>query len=899
MSDYLPFVVVGLTTGSVYALAATGLVLTYKTSRIFNFAHGSMATVVSLLFLALVYRGRLVWGFAAALAIMVIAPLLGMAFELLGRRLSPLSTEAKVLATIGLILFINGAVALWGSDAYSPESTVGPPHLPAFLVRIGGVNVGVDQIIIVAVGLVAAAILHLVLERSSIGRSMRAVVDNPELLGLVGGSPRNALRAGWALGIGFVGLSGLLLVLSPSYGLPINSLGALVLQAFGAAAIGGFTSLALTYAGGLAIGVIGAVSTKFVAQIPVLMGLPVSIPFLVLFLVLILRPSHLAPEQTTRAISGPRAVINVSRIWKWPIGAVLIVGLILIPVSRSVHLIYVGNLGIAYAMIFLGLGLLVRTSGQVSLCQIGLSAVGATAFVRVADGLGWPWFGALAFAGFAAAAVGVFVAIPAIRVAGIYLALATFGFGALLEQLVYPTRLMFSEGSVTGVPRPVIGPFDASDDITFFFVGLSLLGVALVTVLAIRRTRLGRLLRALGDSPVGLATLGTSINITRVAVFSISAFLAGVGGGLIVSQERFLVTGPFASGDSLILVAVLLTLRLGEPFSSLLAAGAFVIIPSFLGARAQVWWLDIGFGTAAVVVAVAHTAGWAPRWQWAPAVSGRWGYTQKRASGAVARRSPNPTVPTGSGLEIQDLTIRFRGLTAVDGLELCAPLNQITGLIGPNGAGKTTTFDFCSGLVPAVRGRILLNGRDLSSMGPSARARHGLGRTFQRVELFESLTVRQNVALGYEGGLAGAHPISHIVARPSHASRMRESTATALELVGIEGVAEREVNTLSTSERRLVELARCLAGDFRFVLLDEPSSGLDASETRRYGLILHEFVTERGIGVLLVEHNMALIKEVCSTVHVLDFGHVIYSGDVAGAWESDAVRRAYLGVTQR
>jgi ABC-type branched-subunit amino acid transport system ATPase component/branched-subunit amino acid ABC-type transport system permease component len=898
MSDYLPFIVVGLTTGSVYALAATGLVLTYKTSRIFNFAHGSMATVVALLFLALVYRGRLVWGVAAALAILVIAPLLGTAFEVLGRRLSPLSTEAKILATIGLILFIDGAVALWGDEAYSRRSTVQPPQLPGSLVRIGGVNIGVDQIIIVAVGLVAAGVLHLVVERSSIGRSMRAVVDNPVLLGLVGRSPRNALRVGWALGIGFVGLSGLLLVVSPSYGLPVGSLGSLVLQAFGAAAIGGFTNLPLTYVGGLAIGVIGAVSTKFVAQIPLLMGLPVSIPFLVLFLVLILRPGHLAPERTTHAIPSRPRIIKVPRLWKWPIGAVFLVGVIMIPTSRSVHLIYVGNVGVAYAMIFLGLGLLVRTSGQVSLCQLGLAAVGATTFVRVADGLGWPWFGALAMAGLAAAAVGVIVAIPAIRVAGIYLALATFGFGALLEDLVYPTRLMFSEGSITAVPRPVIGPFNANDDVTFFFVCLSLFAIMLVAVLAIRRTRLGRLLRALGDSPVALATLGTSINITRVAVFSISAFLAGVGGGLIVSQERFLVTQPFASTDSLTVVAVLLTLRLGEPLSSLLAAGAFVVIPSFLTGRAQVWWLDIGFGAAALIVAIAHTARWVPRWQWVPAVPGGRRFTRTSSPRPLSRRSPNPIVPTGSGLEVRDLTIRFQGLTAVDGLELCAPLRQITGLIGPNGAGKTTTFNYCSGLVPAVRGRLLLNGRDLSSMGPAARARHGLGRTFQRVELFESLTVRQNVALGYEGGLAGVHLVNHVVTRPSHASLTKESTATALELVGIEAMAERDVDTLSTSEKRLVELARCLAGDFVFLLLDEPSSGLDASETRRFGLILQRVVAERGIGVLLVEHNMPLVRDVCSTVHALDFGHLIYSGKVAEALESAAVRRAYLGVTR-
>jgi len=223
MSDFLPFVVIGLTVGSVYALAATGLVLTFKTSRIFNFAYGSFAAVVVLLFFALVYRVGLPWQLAAAVAVLGIGPLLGAGFELLGRQLSPLSTEAKILATIGLQLAITGVAILWGNRVYSRRALSDQPRLPGSLVRIWGVNVGVDEIIIVAVGVAAVLFLHLVLEYSSLGRSMRAVVDNPDLLSLTGRSPHTALRAGWAIGIGFVGLSGLLLVLSPSYSVGVTA----------------------------------------------------------------------------------------------------------------------------------------------------------------------------------------------------------------------------------------------------------------------------------------------------------------------------------------------------------------------------------------------------------------------------------------------------------------------------------------------------------------------------------------------------------------------------------------------------------------------------------------------------------------------------------------------------
>ena len=331
MHNFLPFIVIGLTTGSVYGLAAVGLVLTFRTSRIFNFAHGALATVAVLLFLALVYRAGLAWQVAAAIVILVIGPLMGGGFELLGRRLSPLSTEAKVAATIGLVLLIEGAVTLWGQDVYSARASHVHPSLPGSVVRILGVNVGADQIIIVATGLLATALLYVVIERTTLGMSMRAVVDNRELLSSTGRRPTTALRAGWALGIGFVALSGLLLVISPSYSVSPTSLGALVLQAFGGAAIGGFSSLPLAYLGGVVIGVASAVSTKYVADVAWLSGLPPSIPFVVLFVVLILQPRKLAAESTVRAIPPSRRTVELPSVGKVALALALVGAVAAVP----------------------------------------------------------------------------------------------------------------------------------------------------------------------------------------------------------------------------------------------------------------------------------------------------------------------------------------------------------------------------------------------------------------------------------------------------------------------------------------------------------------------------------------------------------------------------------------
>jgi len=247
-----------------------------------------------------------------------------------------------------------------------------------------------------------------------------------------------------------------------------------------------------------------------------------------------------------------------------------------------------------------------------------------------------------------------------------------------------------------------------------------------------------------------------------------------------------------------------------------------------------------------------------------------------------------------NGLAVDQLTVRYGGLTAVDGISLHAPAGRLTGLIGPNGAGKTSTFNALTGLARADAGRVTLNGSDISHVSPQGRAQRGLGRTFQRLELFDSLTVGQNVALGREAHLAGSNPIRHLFATTGERRDVGAAVEDALELSGLADLAAQPVAVLSTGQRRLVELARCIAGQFRILLLDEPSSGLDDTETRRFGAILRR-LTERGLGILLVEHDMALISAVCDHVYVIDFGKPLFDGPPAEVLAADVVRAAYLG----
>ena len=247
------------------------------------------------------------------------------------------------------------------------------------------------------------------------------------------------------------------------------------------------------------------------------------------------------------------------------------------------------------------------------------------------------------------------------------------------------------------------------------------------------------------------------------------------------------------------------------------------------------------------------------------------------------------------GLSIQGLVVRFGGLTAVDGQTLNAPRGRITGLIGPNGAGKTTTFNACTGMLRPTAGRVSLFGEDVTRLPPQARALRGLGRTFQRMELFDTLTVRENVRMGKEGAMAGRNPLRHLRAARGQAAVVDRLADEALAICGIEHLAPRRPSDLSTGQRRLVELSRCIAGEFKLMLLDEPSSGLDGEETEEFGRILRSLVADRGVGILIVEHDMALVMSTCEYIHVLDFGKPIFEGTPVQVANSPLVRAAYLG----
>jgi branched-subunit amino acid ABC-type transport system permease component len=611
MTDLLPFIVIGLVAGSLYGLAAAGLVLTYKTSGIFNFAHGAVGAATAYIFYDLRDRQGLPAWLAILLAVGVAAPLGGLVLAVIAARLAEASTARRVVATIGVVLAIQGGLQLRYGIAPFPLDTPLPDHT----FTVADVRVGYDQAITFGVAVVAVLALGLLFRVSTLGLHMRSVVDNPELLDMSGTAPAGVQVRAWAIGSAFAGLSGLLI--APAIGLDALLLTLVVVQAFGAAAVGRFTHLGRTFLGGLAIGVAAALLhapkvTRNVGFLKDLPNLDTSLPFLVLFCVLLFTRGGSFTERSVRRevrepIHLPRPVILALLL---AAGA----GAIAIPhVFDTRVLVY--TLGAVFIVIYASLYLLVELSNQVTLCQVAFVAIGATTFSHVTYGWGLPWGVGVLAAAAVAIPIGAFVAIPAIRLSGLFLALATLGFGILVEQLLYNRDVMFGRYGQREGARPHL--LHLNTDTGYFYLCLGFGVAAIALVVLIRGSRLGRLLNALADSPVALATHGASVNITRVGVFCISAALAGTAGALLVG-----VTGSVSSSgtsaaalvsfNSLLWLAVLSFVGRSPVVAPVLAAFVLVVLPSYFTNPDTVQWQTIAFGLLAVFAST-----------FAPAVS-RW-----------------------------------------------------------------------------------------------------------------------------------------------------------------------------------------------------------------------------------------------------------------------------------
>lgn len=595
MTDLLPFIVVGVTAGSLYGLAGVGLTLTYRTTGVFNFAHGAVAAAAAYVFYTLHVSWNVPWSIALPVAVGAIGVVGGVLLERVARHLVALGPTVSVVATVGLMLAVQGLIQ-W---RYGVLQRQFPQFLEGVALRISGVAVTAQQATAIAVAAIATVGLFVLLRTSRVGTEMRAVVDDPDLLDLTGANPDRVRTVAWVIGATFAALTGVLI--APFLGLDAVLLTLLVVQAFGAVAIGRFASLPLTYLGGIALGVGASLLTKWVANEPAIGGLPSSLPFLVLFVALIVLPPKAGAAPAVAWMpSSERRSVALSRPMKIGAAFVGVAAVLALPELVGAKL-PTWTSAASFVIVFASLGLLVRTSGQVSLCHATFGAVGATSFAHLASssGVGLPWFVALVLAGLAVVPIGALVAIPAIRLSGLHLALATFGFAVLMERVVYPSGAMFGTFGLRQAPRPSF----AQGDTALFYVTVAIAASACGIVVAITRTRLGRLLRGLSESPMSLTTSGLDVNVTRVVVFAVSAFLAGVAGALLASAVGSVSGRSFGSFSSLLYLVILFVAGRALVPSAVIAAVALAVAPSYLpDGLLEHQALLFGVGTVAVIV---------------------------------------------------------------------------------------------------------------------------------------------------------------------------------------------------------------------------------------------------------------------------------------------------------
>jgi branched-chain amino acid transport system permease protein len=520
-SSFLQFTLIGISAGCVFAVAASGLVLTYTTTGVFNFAHGGVGMVAAFVY----YQLRVDVGLPAPIALVVVlgvlAPLIGILLERIMRSFHNAPPGTTLTVTIALTILLVGVIQY----AYQSD---GVQRTSAYLfgdraVSIVGARIRWDEVAFFLTAVVVAAGLRYVLKATRTGVAMRAVVDDPDLAALTGAPPRTIARTSWVLGSVLAALAGVLY--APTTGaLDAINLTFFVLSAYGAAVFGRLRSLALTFLGAIMLGLVQGYAPIAFPKSELWNHLQVGVPGLFLFFVLLALPDA---KLTVGRIVG-RDTPAVPGLPASLIRAAIFVPAVVLLASVAGDNILDLTRGLIYGTLLLSLVLLTGYSGQISLAQYVFFGLGAFAMAKVAGGDSVLGMGAAAAV---AVPFGVVVALPALRLQGLYLALVTFAFAQVSRDVIFQDSRVYGKGGVAVGRLHVLG-LDFSSDRAFAALCALVFAVVAIGVLALRRGPFGRRLAAMRDSQAACATLGLDVRRTKLAVFALSSAIAGLAGAL-------------------------------------------------------------------------------------------------------------------------------------------------------------------------------------------------------------------------------------------------------------------------------------------------------------------------------------------------------------------------------
>jgi ABC-type branched-subunit amino acid transport system ATPase component/ABC-type branched-subunit amino acid transport system permease subunit len=604
--------------------------------------------------------------------------------------------------------------------------------------------------------------------------------------------------------------------------------------------------------------------------------------------------------------------VNLRAAWIRNVALLVALGVAPVLLGRALPGVLTGEqstalgLGAVYAAAALGLNIVMGYAGQISLGHFSLVGVGAftVGVLTSADRLALPFVLAVPVAALIGAAVALVVGLPSLRLRGLYLAVATIGFAYAMSRSVFRARALSGGSSGVEVPRPIAGSFTFLKPSDYLGILLVLVGLLVLVDRNITSTRIGRAFRAVKASEPVASSFGIDVGMHKLLAFVLSGAFAGVAGAMYGPLARTVNAGAFEYDRSLLLVVIVVIGGLGSRPGVLAAAFAYWELPHVLtglfGERLRGW--DLVIGAAGLMLAVRNHPGGV-----AEAIADR---RQRKAK--VVDNPDMPALPemprpparpstvvdaAAPVLAVNGVTVRFGGLVAVDGASLTVPRNTIAGLIGPNGAGKTTLFNAISGLVPVESGRVALLGRDVTELAPHARAAAGMGRTFQGIGLAKDLSIFENLLLAQHA--FASYTIGEAllgVGRSGRTERdLRERAREAVVALGFERDSDKPVRLLSHGQQRIVELGCVLMAAPDIVMLDEPSAGMSPGAAENLAVRLRDIRDELGRTVLIIEHNLPLVLDVCDSLTVLSSGAVIASGSVEEVATHGDVISAYLG----